>query len=72
MKKECERWIYCNCSQDWLGNNEKTKSTMKHSPKQKSCNISGYNNILCSFFNVKEVGSGRGGGGILLKLLGII
>ena len=41
-------------------------------PKQKSCNISGYNNILCSFFNVKEVGSGGGGGGILLKLLGII
>ena len=27
--------LHCNCSQDWLGNNEKTKSTMKHSSQTK-------------------------------------
>ena len=49
-EKEFEE-VCRNCSQDWLGNNEQTKSTMKPSPKSKELQHVG----VCSI-NVKEVG----------------
>ena len=71
MKKDFERCITTALRIGWEIM-KKQSQQWNIAPKQKSCNINGDNNILCSFFNVKEVGSGGGDGGILLKLLGII
>ena len=75
-EKDCEE-VCPNCSRDWLGNNEQTKSAMKPSPKTKELQHKGVQQNVT--FNPCERGGyeGWGGGGgvhlcIPLKLLVII
>ena len=74
-EKDCEK-VFLNCSRDWLGNNEQTKSAMKPSPKTKELQHKGVQqNVM---FNQCERDGYWGGGGwgvhlcIPLKLLVII